>query len=123
LFLRAAHRHSAVPGGQNAFSSCAFQCILPTRHSWMRMCGPKKQRWRSAVKMMNTDEWHHDLYQLSQVLPSDGEIQSVICVSGQYCEDEIHFCTDYNPCKVDAECMDLGNDYKWVSSLTSDTRF
>jgi hypothetical protein len=28
LFIRAAHAHSAVAGGQNAFSSSAFRCIL-----------------------------------------------------------------------------------------------
>jgi hypothetical protein len=27
LFLRAAHAHSPVPGGQNAFSNSAFRCI------------------------------------------------------------------------------------------------
>jgi hypothetical protein len=48
LVLRAAHAHSAVPGGQNALlenalgppgtAECA--CILPTRPSLMRLCGP-----------------------------------------------------------------------------------
>jgi hypothetical protein len=45
------------PSGANfqAVHFAAFHCILPTRHSWMRMCGPKKQRWRSA----NDEYWLH----------------------------------------------------------------
>jgi hypothetical protein len=36
------------------FKQCIPVYFVPTRHSWMRMCGPSKQRWRSAVKTLNT---------------------------------------------------------------------
>ena len=52
--------------------------------------------------------------------PQDVISTMILCLiyfvlySGEYCENVVHYCSEFNPCVNGAECIDLDTDYRYI---------